>query len=206
MTTKTNRTQKPRTGVGNIPVSDGEDAWGNEQRTNRRDNIDVNRPKTKEEILWSEYAIQPNLPIRTKVEQLMLLWRLPIPQIAIALDLTETLVKSEVKALNDEWLAMGKPLDEETRQLVRGKMIAELMRLKAEIESAAAGNPDTRLLTLKLQVIEKLTKVQGLDVGKDNVYEEQEANPVEEAIGALTEEKRAALLATLKLKLKSSAE
>ena len=206
MTTKTNRTQKPRTGVGNIPVSDGEDEWGNEQRTNRRDNIDVNRPKTKEEILWSEYAIQPNLPIRTKVEQLMLLWRLPLPQIAIALDLTETLVKSEVKALNDEWLAMGKPLDEETRQLVRGKMIAELMRLKAEIESAAAGNPDTRLLTLKLQVIEKLTKVQGLDVGKDNVYEEQEANPVEEAIGALTEEKRAALLATLKLKLKSSAE
>ena len=199
------KTQKPRTGVGNIPVGNGDDEF-EDNGSRRRDNIDVNRPKTKEEILWSEYAIQPNLPIRTKVEQLMLLWRLPVPQIAIALDLTETLVKAEVKALNNEWLALGQPLDEETRQLVRGKMIAELMRLKAEIESAAAGNPDTRLLTLKLQVIEKLTKVQGLDVGKDNVYEEQEANPVEEAIGALTEEQRAALLATLKLKLKSSAE
>ena len=199
MTTRTDRARKPRTGVGNIPVSDGDEDWGKE-RPSRRDNIDVNRPKTKEEILWSEYAIQPNLPIRTKIEQLMLLWRLPAAQIAIALDLTETLVKSEIKALNNEWLALGKPLDEETRQLVRGKMIAELLRLKAEIESAAAGNPDTRLLTLKLQVIEKLTKVQGLDVGKEASYEEQETNPVEDAIGALTAEQRATLLAALKPK------
>ena len=195
----TTKTSKPRTGVGNIPVSDGEDDWGKE-RPNRRDNIDINRPQTKEEILWSEYAIKPNLPIRTKVEQLMLLWRLPPAQIAIALDLTETLVKSEIKALNNEWLALGKPLDEETRQLVRGKMIAELLRLKAEIESAAAGNPDTRLLTLKLQVIEKLTKVQGLDVGKETSYEEQQTNPVEDAIGALTADQRATLLAALKPK------
>jgi hypothetical protein len=184
--------------VGNIPVSDGADDWG--QEAGRRNNVDVNRPKTKEEILWSDYAIQPNLPIRTKIEQLMLLWRLPAAQIAIALDLTETLVKSEIKALNNEWMALGKPLDEETRQLVRGKMIAELLRLKAEIESAAAGNPDTRLLTLKLQVIERLTKVQGLDVGKDASYEEQTTNPVEDAIGALTAEQRASLLAALKPK------
>ena len=205
MTTKTSRTQKPQTGVGNIPVSkvNDEDDWGND-RAKRRDNIEVNRPKTKEEILWDEYAIKPNLPIRTKIEQLMLLWRLPAAQIAIALDLTETLVKSEIKALNNEWLALGRPLDEETRQLVRGKMIAELLRLKAEIESAAAGNPDTRLLTLKLQVIEKLTKVQGLDVGKDAAYEEQTTNPVEDAIGALSEDQRAALLA--RLKPKSSVE
>jgi hypothetical protein len=189
MATKS-RTQKPQT-------SKGEDDWDDRSP---RNNVDVNRPKTKEEILWSEYAIQPNLPIRTKVEQLMLLWRLPVPQIALALDLTETLVKEEVKALNDEWLALGRPLDEETKQVVRGKMIAELMRLKAEIESAAAGNPDTRLLTLKLQVIEKLTKVQGLDVGKDAAYEEQVTNPVEDAIGALTAEQRATLLAALKTK------
>ena len=193
MATKS-RTQKPQT-------SKGEDDWDDRSP---RNNVDVNRPKTKEEILWSEYAIQPNLPIRTKVEQLMLLWRLPVPQIALALDLTETLVKEEVKALNDEWLALGRPLDEETKQVVRGKMIAELMRLKAEIESAAAGNPDTRLLTLKLQVIEKLTKVQGLDVGKDAAYEEQTTNPVEDAIGALSEDQRAALLA--RLKPKSSVE
>ena len=108
MTTKTSRTQKPQTGVGNIPVSkvNDEDDWGND-RAKRRDNIEVNRPKTKEEILWDEYAIKPNLPIRTKIEQLMLLWRLPAAQIAIALDLTETLVKSEIKALNNEWLAWG---------------------------------------------------------------------------------------------------
>ena len=168
------------------------------EKPKRYNNMDVDRPKTKEEILWSEYAIQPNLPIRTKIEQLMILWRLPLPQIAIALDLTETLVKKEIKALNDEWLTLGKPLDDETRQLIRGKMIAELIRLKAEVESAAAGNPDTRLLTLKLQIIERLTKVQGLDVGKDNIYEEQESNPVEEALGGLTQEQRATLLARLK--------
>ena len=189
MATKS-RTQKPQT-------SKGEDDWDDRSP---RNNVDVNRPKTKEEILWSEYAIQPNLPIRTKVEQLMLLWRLPIPTIAIVLDLTESLVKEEVKALNDEWLAMGRPLDEETRQLVRGKMIAELMRLKAEIETASAGNLDAKLLTLKLQVLDKLTKVQGLDAGKEADYEEQATNPVEDAIGALTAEQRASLLAALKPK------
>lgn len=197
MATKSRRTQ---TGVGGIPIGNGEDDWGEEAAARPRNNIDVNRPKTKEEVLWSEYAIQPNLPIRTKIEQLMLLWRLPVPQIALVLDLTESLVKEEVKALNNEWLALGRPLDEETRQMVRGKMIAELIRLKAEIEAAAAGNPDTRLLTLKLQVIERLTKVQGLDVGKEASYEEQVTNPIEEALGALSPEQRAALLVSLQPK------
>lgn len=196
MATKS-RTQRPQTGVGGIPIGNGTEDWSEETAARPRNNIDVNRPKTKEEVLWSEYAIQPNLPIRTKIEQLMLLWRLPPPQIALALDLTESLVKDEITALNNEWLALGRPLDDETKQVVRGKMIAELIRLKAEIEAAAAGNPDTRLLTLKLQVIERLTKVQGLDVGKEASYEEQLTNPVEDAIGALTPEQRAAFLARL---------
>jgi hypothetical protein len=78
-------------------------------------------------------------------------------------------------------------------------MIAELIRLKAELEVANVGNPDSRLLTLKLQVIDKLTKLQGIDLDRrDTSIEEQPLDSVGAAIGALSEEKRAELLTRLK--------
>ena len=187
------KTPKSKTGVGGIPVPT-EDNWDDPT-----DRVDTNRPKTQDEILWSEYAIQPNLPLRTKIEQLMLLWRLPAPAIARMLDISLSLAQEEIEALNKEWLALGRPLDEESRQVVRGRMIAELTRLKAELESNSAGNPDARLLALKLQIIERLTKLQGLDIDrKDTVYEEESLDPVKVAIEALSEERRAELLAQLK--------
>jgi len=187
------KTPKSKIGVGGIPVPT-EDNWDDPT-----DRINTNRPKTQEEILWSEYAIQPNLPLRTKIEQLMLLWRLPATAIARLLDISLNLAQEEIETLNKEWLALGRPLDEESRQVVRGRMIAELTRLKTELESNSAGNPDARLLALKLQVIDKLTKLQGLDLDrKDTVYEEESLDPVKTAIDALSEERRAELLAQLK--------
>ena len=187
------KTPKSKIGVGGIPVPT-EDNWDDPT-----DRINTNRPKTQEEILWSEYAIQPNLPLRTKIEQLMLLWRLPATAIARLLDINLNLAQEEIETLNKEWLALGRPLDEESRQVVRGRMIAELTRLKTELESNSAGNPDARLLALKLQVIDKLTKLQGLDLDrKDTVYEEESLDPVKTAIDALSEERRAELLAQLK--------
>jgi hypothetical protein len=187
------RTSKPRIGPSGIPIPTNNE-WGiPAEKTSA-----INRPKTREEILWSEYAIQPNLPLRTKVEQLMLLWRLPAVAIARLLDINQSQAQEEIEALNEEWLALGKPLDEETRQIVRGRMIAELVRLKAELESANAGNPDSRLLALKLQVIDKLTKLQGLDLDKrETTIEDEVVNPIGDAIDSLTEERRAELLARL---------
>jgi len=199
MTTRTSskKTPKPKVGSTGIPVSEQQesDEWNGYPTPS----VDVNRPKSKEEILWSEYSIQPNLPIRSKVEQLMLLWRLPAGAIASLMDLSLSVVQEEIDALNKEWAELGKPLDEESRQVVRGRMIVELTKLKADLETANAGNPDPRLLTLKLQVIEKLTKLQGLDLDRKNPsIEEESMNPVEDAIDALGEERRAELLARLK--------
>ncbi len=200
MTTRTSRKDKPttpKTGPTGIPINEETDEWGG--FGNDTPSVDVNRPKTKEEILWSEYSIQPNLPIRSKIEQLMLLWRLPAGAIARLMDLTLDLVQEEIEALNKEWAELGKPLDEESRQVVRGRMIVELTKLKADLDTGTAGNPDPRLLTLKLQVIEKLTKLQGLDLDRKNPFVEEESlNPVEDAIDALGADKRAELLSRLK--------
>jgi len=196
-TSKKDKTTTPKTGPTGIPITEETDEWGG--FGNGTPSVDVNRPKTKEEILWSEYSIQPNLPIRSKIEQLMLLWRLPAGAIARLMDLSLDLVQEEIEALNKEWAELGKPLDEESRQVVRGRMIVELTKLKADLETANAGNPDPRLLTLKLQVIEKLTKLQGLDLDrKSPSIEEESLNPVEDAIDALGAEKRAELLNRLK--------
>lgn len=167
----------------------------------RREIPPMPRPNTRAELLWENYAIQPNLPLRTKIEQLMLLWRLPAVTMADLLEIDVEVVKAEIVALNEEWSDLGRPLDEDTRQIVRGQTIADLRRLKTEIERASAGNPDSRLLTLKMQVIERLTKIQGIELERrDTTMDEEPANPVEEALGNLTAEQRAELHTRLRNK------
>ena len=205
MSTKTSRKKKPTEPVepGNIPRIDP-NAWLEE---------DDDRPKreippmprassmSRAELLWENYAIQPSLPLRTKIEQLMLLWRLPAVAMADLLEIDVEVVKSEIAALNEEWADLGRPLDEDTRQIVRGQTIADLRRLKTEIEKASTGNPDSRLLTLKMQVIERLTKIQGIEMERrDTTMDDVASNPVEEALGNLTAEQRAELHTRLRNK------
>ncbi len=154
---------------------------------------------SSEEILWSEYSIRPNLPIRAKIEQLITLWRLAPEKIASLLGLSVDLVKEEISALTREWQELGKSPTDENKEIIRGRMIAELLRLKAEVESGGAGTNDSRFLTLKLQIIEKLTKLQGVDVDKKElVIDEVSLNPVHVALESLTTEQKEALYEKLK--------
>jgi hypothetical protein len=155
-------------------------------------------PKTQEELLWTEYAVKPNLPIKTKIEQLIILWRMPVPVIASLLNISEKVVEEEVVKLNKEWAALGKPLAEEARDIVRGRMIAELLKLKGDID-AFGSQADSRLLTTKLQIIEKLIKLQGIEIDKkDTELDESPTNLIEDALKKLSPNKLEALYARLR--------
>lgn len=201
MSTKTSK-KKPTEPLapGTIP-SRPSDWLEDDDRPRRREVPPMPKPTTRTELLWENYAIQPSLPLRTKIEQLMLLWRLPAVTMADLLEIDVEVVKAEIAALNEEWSDLGRPLDEDTRQIVRGQTIADLRRLKTEIEKASAGNPDSRLLTLKMQVIERLTKIQGIEMERrDTTMDEESSNPVEAALGNLTAEQRAELHTRLRNK------
>lgn len=152
------------------------------------------KPKSAAEILWTEYGIKPNLPRRVKVEQLMVLWRLTVPEIARLLDALQDDITEDIETLKAEWKRMGQPLDDEAREVAKGRAIGELLRYKAQLQESTSGNPDGRLMALLLQVEQQLIKLQGLDEKKGFVEDDEISDPVDEALKGLTPEQRAALL------------
>jgi phage regulator Rha-like protein len=155
-------------------------------------------PENELDPLWSIYGVNPGLPFRTKVEQLMLIWNLPLDDIASALKEPISRVQGSFDELNEEWMRIGEGLTESERQLARGKLIKELMRMKSELDMMGP-TQDAKVIQMKMNLIERLAKLQGLDTDKPEVQEDDSAaNPIEEAMKNLTPEQRRALLARLK--------
>jgi len=173
-----------------MPIVDEDTLVGTKKRKRSSSTTEMTRPKSQEEILWSEYGIKPNLPIRTKIEHLTIVWRLTPHEICTLLQLpSDEFVENELDKLTKEWQELGKPPTEESQEILRGKTIADLLRLKAEIETASNGIVDSRLLTLKIQVIDKLSKLQGVEFDRrEREPEEDIIRPVENALKALSPE------------------
>lgn len=133
-----------------------------------------------EDLIWTTYSINPKLPRKSIVEQLLILWRMPAEAMATVLGLDEDVIQCDIDTLREEWRGMGKALTLDERETARGRMIAELNRLKADIEDATLGNKDVRLLTLKLTVIDRLSKMLGLDVEKREPVREEPPNITED--------------------------
>lgn len=156
--------------------------------------------QTRKEVLYNEYGIKPNLPLRTKIEQLTLAWRLSVREIAHLLELDESTVAKELNILREDWRKLGSPLDDEDREVQKGQTIAELSRLKLQVKEATTGNPDPRMLTLAMNIEERLMKLKGLDGKPETDTEEDTINPVENALNQLTPEQQEKLLNKLRRK------
>lgn len=123
-----------------------------------------------DEILWNDFQVKPNWPLRTKVEHLFMFYRLPARDISKLLGVGEELIESEIEALQTDWIDLGKIPQGEERELHRGKVIAKLRRMEATIESALMSCPeDSKLLALLLNVQDRISKLLGLDMDKKAV-------------------------------------
>lgn len=120
-----------------------------------------------DEILWNDFQVKPNWPLRTKVEHLFMFYRLPARDISKLTGVGEELIESEIEALKNDWIDLGRIPQGAERELHRGKVIAKLRRMEATIESALMSCPeDSKLLTLLLNVQDRISKLLGLEMDK----------------------------------------
>jgi hypothetical protein len=151
---------------------------------------------TSEERIWVEYGIKPTLPTRIKVEQLFVSYRLSARDIADVVGITESEVELHMKELNVEWQNLGKALSPEEREIARGHMVSELLRLKDEIVDAMTGASSAdkaRMLTLRMNIVTQLTQLRGLSLDKKELArpeDEEEADPIEKRIKELSNDKQ----------------
>jgi len=123
-----------------------------------------------DEILWNDFQVKPNWPLRTKVEHLFMFYRLPARDISKLTGVGEELIESEIEALKYDWIDLGKIPQGADRELHRGKVISKLRRMEATIESALMSCPeDSKLLSLLLNVQDRTSKLLGLDMDKKEI-------------------------------------
>lgn len=120
-----------------------------------------------EDELYKVYGLRSNLPFKTKIESLYLVYRLSAKDIANLLNATSLQIQDELDNLEEEWKRMGRPLTQDERELQRGRYIAELDRMIQQIDDAiSTGQGDSRSMTLKMNAMEKRAKLMGLDLEK----------------------------------------
>lgn len=173
---------------------------GKPQNMAEREQAFYNSP---DDELYQTYGIRPNLPLRTKVESLHLIYRLDVNTIATLLRLSNGTVHDEIEALTDEWKRMGRPLTPDERELQRGRYIAELDRTIQQIDDSMVGGGDSKSLSLKMNALEKRAKLLGLELDKrDRAVDEEEAETtlleeVDSIINKLRPEDLSAMMAVL---------
>lgn len=154
-------------------------------------------PSDEGDPLWSIYGVNPGLPFRVKVEQLIIMWDLGPEEIAAALNEDPDKVQAEVTKLNADFMALGDSLDPEQRRLARGKMIKELLKYKAELEQLGP-TQDSKIINMKINIADKIAKLRGLESEKKEISDEPTStNPIDEAMAKMTPEQRRALLTKL---------
>jgi hypothetical protein len=132
--------------------------------------------------LWDAYLINPNLPFRVKVEKLLLGWNLDAGAIAMLVGDEAERVQSVIDDLQDTWRRLGEGLNTEERKLARGKLIAELLELRSQVDSLNSISADYKHLQLKLTIMERIAKLQGIEVEKREVGDEGLTDPLENAV------------------------
>ena len=156
-----------------------------------------------EDQLYKVYGLRASLPVRTKVESLHLVYRLPVKDISDLIGVSTNVVRDELENLNDEWKRMGRPLSADERELQRGRYIAELDRTIQQIDDAVANNNGySRSLSLKINALEKRAKLLGLDLEKhektiDEDVEKSMLNEVERMVNELPEDRLAEMMACI---------
>ena len=162
-----------------------------------------------EDKLYKTYGIRASLPIRTKVENLHLVFRLDVRTISELLMISTGVVQDELDSLNEEWKRMGKPLTTDEKELQRGRYIAELEQTIHQINDAiASGGGDSRSLSLKMSAMEKRAKL--LELDKSDKNEEEESgdlsmlDEVRKTIEGMPSEDLEAMMACLDEKPQSS--
>lgn len=169
-------------------------------------NRDDDSPSNPEDELYRCYGVRPNLPIRTKVEHLHLIYRLPVDQIATLIGVSAQLVIDEIEELKNDWREMGKPLSIDDRELERGRLIASLDRLIQQIDdqlvTVGAAGESNRLLTLKLNALDRRSKLLGLEYDKNQTAAQESAEAslletVEQKLDAIPAEQLEKMMAML---------
>lgn len=159
---------------------------------------------TSTEQIWVDYGIKPGLPAKAKIEQLLVVYRLEPEDIARVMDIKVETVEDIIRTLNSEWSCLGRVMSPDERDIARGRMISELVRMKSEIEKAMTGaspSDKARLLSLKMSVVNQLTTLQGLSIDKREPLKSDDAtDPLDAAVKNMTDERRDALYARLKWK------
>lgn len=157
-----------------------------------------------EDELFKCYGIRPNLPLRTKVEHLHLTYRLPVTQIADLLKISSNVVLDEIEELKEDWKRMGKPLTSDDREMERGRLIAGLDRLIQQIDDQIIASGDgSKVLSLKLNAMEKRAKLLGLEFDKrqqaveDETAEASILETVEQRIEAMPSDMLEQMMARL---------
>lgn len=123
-------------------------------------------PPSDGQFLFDTYGIKVASPLSRKIEILVVCYRLETEAIARLLGIEEDEAKAEKQKLEKEWLRLGQPLSFDERAIARGQMVAELTILKRDIEDQMSADPDSKLLTLRMQILNQLAKLQGLDTDK----------------------------------------
>lgn len=148
--------------------------------------------------LWTIYGINPGLPFRIKVEQLIMLWDLDEIEIVNALNEDHSRVHDMVEELKKGWMALGEGLSDEEKTLARGKMITELLRLKNELERLGP-TQDSKIINMKISLAEKIAKLRGVEKElKETVEDEVSQDPLNKAISDLSPDAQRTLLEHLR--------
>lgn len=153
-------------------------------------------PDDEGDPLWTIYAVNPGLPFRIKVEQLMVMWELDVPEIASALKEDEDRVQTEVDRLEAEWMDLGGSLSDDAKQKARGRAIRELLKYKSELE-ALGPMQDPKIITMKIKIADQISTLRGIERGERKEAAEGSDDPIGAALGALSADKMRTLMARL---------
>lgn len=165
--------------------------------------VEVQPPKPtglSNEQLWETYSVKGEWPINKKIELLILMWELSTAQLADVLGMHIDDVQTHVQHIEDGWKDLGRTLTKEERDLARGRQIAELERLRAQLEEVYMLNKDPKFLTQKANVLDKLAKLRWLEQDKRaiNTDSVKDGRSLQEQIDSLPVDKNRELLDRLK--------
>lgn len=150
-----------------------------------------------EQDLYDCYGIRSATPMRIKIETL-LLYRVDAESIAELLGLTLNDAEGKILEIEREWRELGQPLDDEDRELERGRLIAELRKLKNDVDQLIMTAPNKDNITMKAGLIDRIVKLRGLDSEKPATSDEiSPTAKILSSIGDMTKADLTALYAVL---------
>lgn len=137
--------------------------------------------------LWETYGIQPTLPGRVKVEQLMLCGVEDVEEIAELCDLELEEAAKYKTSIEGKWKNMATPLEGDAKAIQKGQLIAKFMAILTKLEGLDSAFPDYKHLQLKLAISEKIARLRGIDVDRKPVDVETPISndPIKEAFSDL---------------------